>query len=706
MTKSLPHEVQLDFPLLSQQSGVDLEIIEDIGVDLKMGPELRLNHLLPSAGHSAAEVPLKSAKPTMDASGCGHPEIIYSDKCCDDRGFLTKLFPSLQSRVKGLDFSSPATDFEVVYYGRENTTSLGLKCSMGKVPVLTFAVNQPKPFTAFVNLDTTKLFPLELKTLLEHKNVTKIGSHVFHDARHLLNDYGIKLKEEECIRLEKLCKKNKWTLSTKVGMKKMAENVVGLKMKKDEGIRTGKWNKKDHTKEEIAYAIDDATIGLLIYERANLASPADSISDMSPQLVSPTEPFEVITRVLLDPFHFMQGIQRLLPSPKKHPASGAAMKAFRDAIFMINDDDQMNVEAVLKDQFNGMTFEEMFVKDPDWLLKRVCRLIPLVSVLMPQLEQFLATFSAPEFTYQGIPVFSEAAIKELRQHMEKHVSAGCLSDPPGISLYRIIGHYDHFLFDYINDVAQRLYGEPILSWWSIPAVRTITSESFGVAPCVPVNQQDIFEENAVKAYPSLHRFVAVCQKLLIPFTAVSTVEEMGLFKKHIPEYYGKAKRGLKAIEDADWVKMATDWNSGMLVDCTGRALSSFFEVYGTARKRRLMIDANQDPLMLMRQSFVQHPPMSVKFLGAVSSKPLGHLDILTHESDWSDDDFPNFNQGKPLQAQPSQLPPSTALQVQMRHNAPVFEPHSICPPVVTLHQQRVSVPSGIRSSEVAAPSTL
>ncbi|KAI9348603.1 hypothetical protein BDR26DRAFT_931000 [Obelidium mucronatum] len=100
--------------------------------------ELRLNHLLPSAGHSAAEVPLKSAKTSA---------------------------PSLQSRVKGLDFSSPATDFEVVYYGRENTTALGLKCSsllefeklhrvfmsvdcewdtlnhgkVGKVPVLTFA---------------------------------------------------------------------------------------------------------------------------------------------------------------------------------------------------------------------------------------------------------------------------------------------------------------------------------------------------------------------------------------------------------------------------------------------------------------------------------------------------------------------------------------------------------------------------------------
>ncbi|KAI9348601.1 hypothetical protein BDR26DRAFT_1000006 [Obelidium mucronatum] len=195
-------------------------------------------------------------------------------------------------------------------------------------------------------------------------------------------------------------------------------------------------------------------------------------------------------------FEMVANISLLLPSPKKHPASGAAMKAFRDAIFMINDENQMNVEAVLKGQFNGMTFEEMFVKDPDWLLKR------------------------------GFQFF----LKQLKQQMEKHVSAGCLSDPPGISLYRIIGkdkygltiylclrgssalesfhqtgnqtlqpceryrprfpktgHYNHFLFDYINDVAQRLYGEPILSWWSIPAVRTITSESFGVAPCVPVD---------------------------------------------------------------------------------------------------------------------------------------------------------------------------------------------------------------------------
>ncbi|KAJ3009481.1 UNVERIFIED_CONTAM: hypothetical protein HDU68_002647 [Siphonaria sp. JEL0065] len=352
-----------------------------------------MNNLHPSTGHSSLKTPMLSAKAAMDASGVGHPKIVFSDKCCDDEPFLLKIFPTISSEIKksvspmlGPPFEWPLTvrPGSRGDYAKPNKFVMSLDCEwdtssnskVGKVPVILLAMRQPRPFAAFINLDTSKAMPLELKMLLEHPNITKVGSHIFHDARHLLNDYGVKLKEEDCVRLEKLCKKNKWTASAHVGMKKMAEKVLGVIMKKDENIQSGIWNKKTHTREEIAYGINDAYFGLMIYETAKFqcpntefrdayaalttidsttTSPTNSTSETSPSSSSPVLPFKVTKHVILDAFHTMQRIQKLTPSPKKHPAASGLMKAFRDAMFIINEEDRIKIEAVLKEHFNGMT---------------------------------------------------------------------------------------------------------------------------------------------------------------------------------------------------------------------------------------------------------------------------------------------------------------------------------------------------------------
>ena len=84
------------------------------------------------------------------------------------------------------------------------------KRKQGKVPVIQFAITEPRTFVAVVSLDAAKPFPFTLKQLLEHSNVMKVGSHIFHDARNLYEDYGVLLKEAECCKLEKLCKANGW----------------------------------------------------------------------------------------------------------------------------------------------------------------------------------------------------------------------------------------------------------------------------------------------------------------------------------------------------------------------------------------------------------------------------------------------------------------------------------------------------------------
>ena len=74
------------------------------------------------------------------------------------------------------------------------------------------------------------------------------------------------------------------------------------------------------------------------------------------------------------------------------------------------------------------------------------------------------------------------------------------------------GHYAHYHFDHINDVTGRMFSEPVLEWWSIPAIRPITDETFGFAPCVPLNQQDNVTPADVQNYPQPYKFLALRTK--------------------------------------------------------------------------------------------------------------------------------------------------------------------------------------------------
>ncbi|KAJ3106644.1 hypothetical protein HK100_003708, partial [Physocladia obscura] len=111
-----------------------------------------------------------------------------------------------------------------------------------------------------------------------------------------------------------------WTSSAKVGIKKMAEKVLGVVMQKEKTIRTGRWSKKEFSKEEIALSVENITTNTAVS-----LSPTDSES--SPLVSSLIASYQVNKHVLLDPFHPMQQVQKLIPSPKKHPVLSAFMKA-------------------------------------------------------------------------------------------------------------------------------------------------------------------------------------------------------------------------------------------------------------------------------------------------------------------------------------------------------------------------------------------
>lgn len=138
---------------------------------------------------------------------------------------------------------------------------------------------------------------------------------------------------------------------------------------------------------------------------------------------------------------------------------------------------------------------------------------------------------------------------------------------------------------------------------------------------------------------------------------------MGLYLAVIPQYYGKGQRSYRgvsrAINGADWARMAEDWNNGSLIqiDNSRRSvhpsptsniwpkfpehLEQYFKKYDKARKRKQFINSNQDPILAMQQTVNGFPSMSVDFLAAMDLRPLGYaVPYAENESDDSCDDSP------------------------------------------------------------------
>jgi hypothetical protein len=130
------------------------------------------------------------------------------------------------------------------------------------------------------------------------------------------------------------------------------------------------------------------------------------------------------SRVLLDAFHFM----RRLDLPKKHSSQGEFSKALRDAMFILDEYDKLNVTRYLATQ--NKTFEEKATSEWKWVSKRVRRYIPNSLELMHRFMKVVRTFAHQKDSESNLPLFNGKTFKCALSMLE-HIAAGCLSDPPG-----------------------------------------------------------------------------------------------------------------------------------------------------------------------------------------------------------------------------------------------------------------------------------
>jgi hypothetical protein len=143
------------------------------------------------------------------------------------------------------------------------------------------------------------------------------------------------------------------------------------------------------------------------------------------------------TRILDDPFHFMDRLLRLLP--KTHSAFEAFSHDFSEAIFTHDKGDEAQVRAVL--DAKGISWEYAKRAKASALHRRIRRQIPLREILAQRLQLLFNGYkSVVCSTRQGHKqqFFSKEA-EEMSERLLQTARLGFLSDPPGIPLYYKMG---------------------------------------------------------------------------------------------------------------------------------------------------------------------------------------------------------------------------------------------------------------------------
>jgi 3'-5' exonuclease len=140
------------------------------------------------------------------------------------------------------------------------------------------------------------------------------------------------------------------------------------------------------------------------------------------------------SRVIKDAFH----VFNMFRLPSNHGLRLEFGRQLRDAIFIPDAKDRLRVNAWGTSQSPPQNFEKIRASRPEWLWRQCRRTIPPPKNLYPLVEQVFRTFGPLKDAATGMPLFNSGSWKTAK-HVLDLIRNGFLSDPPGISLYTIIG---------------------------------------------------------------------------------------------------------------------------------------------------------------------------------------------------------------------------------------------------------------------------
>lgn len=155
------------------------------------------------------------------------------------------------------------------------------------------------------------------------------------------------------------------------------------------------------------------------------------------------------------------------------------------------------------------------------------------------------------------PEYADACLTVLRDRHNIRASERYRKNFPKV------GHYDHYLIDFIQDLTVSIYGLPLHPWWKKASDDLVHDEKFGIVPSIPRDSPyfcDNIDASTLVGYTKSMLYLAKVTKTTIPFLPIQTHEEQSLYSRTVMQYAsttGKFK--------IDFTKMAADWNNGCLL---------------------------------------------------------------------------------------------------------------------------------------------
>lgn len=140
------------------------------------------------------------------------------------------------------------------------------------------------------------------------------------------------------------------------------------------------------------------------------------------------------SRVLKDVFH----VFNMLRLSTMHGLRKEFGRALRDTLFIPDREDRLRISAWAAKLQPPKTFQQLEMSQPAWLHKRCRRVIPPPHKLFPMVQQLLLQYGPLKDASTHLSLFNQQNWKTAKQILEL-IRQGFISDPPGISLYTVIG---------------------------------------------------------------------------------------------------------------------------------------------------------------------------------------------------------------------------------------------------------------------------
>jgi hypothetical protein len=188
--------------------------------------------------------------------------------------------------------------------------------------------------------------------------------------------------------------------------------------------------KNSDPKERLRIAVSIADEGLVL-DSDWLQRPPVSDPDFIRRLNSEKSRQVVVTRVKLDPFHWMDRYARVLP--KNHLLFPMFMSCLRDALFFLDPGDVAACRLEMTQRGMGASAAHRVPKHYFTKRNRCRRSIPQRLELAVRVQSVFEIFIGLADS-DGVLLLKEKAHSKHKQCME-HVWCGCLSDIPGMPMY-------------------------------------------------------------------------------------------------------------------------------------------------------------------------------------------------------------------------------------------------------------------------------